>query len=80
MEQSIRHINPLMFGVIDDKPEDVARGRSPMGLYTIKSIMRGFMCYKSEGNFARGVYNSINATAMIAICRSSLSEKYQLGK
>ena len=23
---AIRHINPLMFGVIDDKPEGVARG------------------------------------------------------
>ena len=41
----IRHINPLMFDVIDEKPEGVGRG-------FIASIMGGFMCYKSEGNFA----------------------------
>ena len=55
----IRHINPLMFDVIDNKPEGVARGllcinTRPTGscLCTITSIMGGFMCYKSEDNFA----------------------------
>ena len=52
----IRHINPLMFGVINDKPERfIMYKHEPVGrgfIYTITSTMSGLICYKSEGNFA----------------------------
>ena len=55
----IRHIHPLMFDVIDDKPEGEPEGfimYKHEGFYTFTSIISGFMCYKSEGNFANGFF------------------------
>ena len=50
----IRHINPLMIDVIDDKPEGFI-------MYKYEpEVVSGFMCYKSEGNFARGFYKKIS--------------------
>ena len=56
----IRHINPLMIVVIYDKPE-------VEGLYTITSIMSGFMCYKPGRNFVRGGYTNISRIYIIYV-------------
>ena len=51
------------------------------GLYTIKSIMSGFMCYTSEGNFAGGVYiyymDFLFLTASTCI---HLQKKFNIGR
>ena len=41
----IRHINPLLFDVIDDKPEGVARGVYHVIMYKHEPVGRGFIHY-----------------------------------